>query len=449
VVKKIILSITFFLKQEKAITYSMLGTIWRILFAPISMYLVVLKLTPELQGYYYLFFSIAGMQGIFEVGFSHTLMQGISHEMGKVSFLNGSLTGDTAGISRIEETLRLGFIWYLILGLCCLFIICPVGIFIMQDSGNIFSKPWFFPWLIFISLFALNLIFYPINFFMEGIQQIERIYKIRLIMQIISGLFFALFLFLDLNLLSIIALPLSGFVINLVLLYFPQYPFYNKYILRLPSKQFVKSILKWQLKVGFVWSSGYLYWQLPTVIIFKFLGPTLSGQYSMSANIINSIMNIGQIFIKTKAAIIGEFRASNKISEAIKLYKKSTTMSYITVAVGFLSFFLFWIFMPDFSFFKRMLSIENTCILAILFVMILNTLNQAMYARCSKDEPFFYMSIFINFGFPIILLTSLSISSTITAVLISFFILHAIEVIWGNKIFKKVRVSEKTINKSI
>jgi O-antigen/teichoic acid export membrane protein len=443
--KKVITAINFLLKQEKAIIYSMLGTIWKILFAPISMFLISLKLTPELQGYYYLFFSIAGLQQIFEVGFSHTLVQGISHEMGKVSFFKGTLKGDDNSISKIGETLKLGFVWYFILGLCCVFIVCPAGILIMQNGETIYSQVWFYPWLIFILLFSINLMFYPINFFIEGVQQIEKIYKIRFIIQIIGGLFFALCLLLDLNLLSVVAMPLSSIIINLFLLYLPLNSFFNKYIFRFPSKKFVRSILKWQLKVGFVWSSGYLYWQLPTVVIFKFLGPTLSGQYSMSANIINSIMNIGQIFVRTKGAIIGELRASNKVTEAMKTYKNSTKMSYITVFAGFICFFLLWFFVPEIPFFERMLPIESTFILSVVFVMILNTLNQAMYARCSKDEPFFYLSIFINFGFPVILFSALFISSSIISVLISFFILHCVEIIWGNKIFRKIKLKEKLL----
>jgi O-antigen/teichoic acid export membrane protein len=205
----------------------------------------------------------------------------------------------------------------------------------------------------------------------------------------------------------------------------------------------VKSILKWQLKIGFVWSTGYLYWQLPVIIIFKFLGPVLSGQYSMSANIINSIMSIGQIFVRTKAAVIGELRASNNTIKAFKLYKKATMMSYVTVLVGFFSFFIIWILLPDFQIFKRMLSLENTFILAIVFVMTLNTLNQAMYTRCSKEEPFFYMSIFVNFGFPLILLCFLHINLSIISVLFSFFLLHIIEIIWGNRIFRNVRLQER------
>jgi hypothetical protein len=154
-------------------------------------------------------------------------------------------------------------------------------------------------------------------------------------------------------------------------------------------------------------------------------------------------MSIGQIFVRTKSAVIGELRASNKIQEAYSTYKKSTTMSYITVFAGFIFFFVVWMVIPEFALFKRMLPVYHTFVLSIVFVMVLNTLNQAMYARCSKEEPFFYLSLFVNFGFPILLLSSLYVSSSIISVLISFFILHIVEIIWGNNVFKKIRLQEK------
>lgn len=438
----LILYLKKIVRQEKAVVYSMLGTVWRIVFAPVSLYLISIKLSPELQGYYYLFFSIAGLQQIFEVGFSHTLVQGISHEMGRVSFVEGKIIGDKEGIFKIEETLKLGFLWYSGLGVLCLLIICPVGILLMGGVNDDLSSYWLVPWIVFIVLFSINLFFYPINFFVEGIQHIERIYRIRLIIQIIGNLSFILFLYLDWKLFCAIAIPLFSIIINIVLLYIPYMHFFNQYIFRFPSKQFIRSILKWQLKIGFVYSSGYLYWQLPTVVIFHILGPVISGQYSMTVNIINSIMNIGQVFVRTKAAIIGELRNSNNILAAFRIYKRATIMSYITVFLGSVVFFIFWSVFPNFQLFNRMLSWQNTIALFIIFTATLRTLNQAMYCRCSKDEPFFYLSIFINFGFPLILLTCLFLKANIHSVILSFLLLHVIEIIWGEKIFTKFRKLE-------
>lgn len=48
-----------------------------------------------------------------------------------------------------------------------------------------------------------------------------------------------------------------------------------------------------------------------------------------------------------------------------------------------------------------MLSWQNTIALFIIFTATLRTLNQAMYCRCSKDEPFFLFVYIYKFWIPI------------------------------------------------
>ena len=141
----LILYLKKIVRQEKAVVYSMLGTVWRIVFAPVSLYLISIKLSPELQGYYYLFFLYSWFATNFlRSVFSHTLVQGISHEMGRVSFVEGKIIGDKEGIFKIEETLKLGFLWYSGLGVLCLLIICPVGILLMGGVNDDLSSYWLF-----------------------------------------------------------------------------------------------------------------------------------------------------------------------------------------------------------------------------------------------------------------------------------------------------------------
>lgn len=134
--------------------------------------------------------------------------------------MEGKIIGDKEGIFKIEETLKLGFLWYSGLGVLCLLIICPVGILLMGGVNDDLSSYWLVPWIVFIVLFSINL-FLSYQFFVEGIQHIERIYRIRLIIQIIGNLSFVLFLYLDWKLFCAIAIPLFSIIINIVLLYIP------------------------------------------------------------------------------------------------------------------------------------------------------------------------------------------------------------------------------------
>lgn len=424
--------------KDKPVFYSMLGTIWRVAFTPFSLLLIALKMTPEMQGFYYLFFSIAGMQQIIEAGFSHTLVQSVSHEMGNVKFEKHYLVGDGSSLYNIGQAMRLGFLWYFLIGLFCLIVIYPIGYFFIAKDHADNLDLWFVPWTAFIISFTLNLLLYPVNFFFEGILHLEKIYKNRFIIQLSSSIVFVVALLLGCGLYSILAFSLCSFVTNFMTLFLPNRKQFLEYIFCFPTMTYFRTIFKWQLKVGLVWCSGYLYWQLPTIIIFSYLGPVCSGQYSMTMNVVNAVMNIGQVFIKTKAALIGKLRAMNLFLEAYTLYKKYSKWSYITIFLGSICFLSMKLVIPDFVIWERMLSFSQILILFIFCSINVITQNQAMFARCCKDEPFFKMSIFVNFIFPGLLYVLLYFLSSTWSIVLTIGIIYLVQLFWGNSLFCKL-----------
>ncbi len=406
--------------------------------APVSLTLVAMKFTEEMLGIYYVFFSIAGLQAIAEAGFSHTIIQSISHEMQDASFSNGALNGNNKNIHNIIQALRLGFTWYTLLGLICLFVVIPIGFIIIGNQAHLYDGlNWELPWIIFMICFALNLVLYPVNFFFEGTLHLEKIYLIRLIIQIFSSIIFIALLFGGCGLyVAGVNAGVSLFV-NFVFLFLPNKKLFIQQF-KLPTKKYFKSIFKWQLKISTVWCSGYLYWQLPTIILFSFLGPIVSGQYGITVNIANAINNFGQVFVRTKSALIGKLRAENRFSQAFSIYRSNSNRSYLIVACGIICLLCIRFIIPEFIVWKKMMPFTPGFILIIAFAINLITLNQAMFARCSKEEPYFFMSLFINISFPIILLGFAYLMPNYWGIVLPFILVHTIELVWGSLIFKRL-----------
>lgn len=423
--------------KDKPVLYSLIGSVWRFLFAPVSLYVVALKLSPEILGIYYIFFSIAGLQSIIEAGFSHTIIQSISHEMHSVRFDNHQLSGDEESLNRITQAMRLGFTWFLIVGLTCILIVLPVGYFIINSQSHIVKQDeWLIPWIVFIFCFSLNLLSYPINLFFEGILHLHKIYKVRLIIQIITSFCFISALILNCDLYVTAIASLVSLIVNATYLLVPNYNQFKEFF-HFPKMKYFKSVFKWQLKISVVWCSGYLYWQLPSVFIFGILGPVISGQYGFTINVITAINNVGQIFVRTKSAIIGKLRAQGLFDDAFQVYRTNSKYSYSLITLGFLSICLLWIAFPHFIVWKRMMPIFPTIVLMWAMAINLITANQAMFARCSKEEPFFAMSLFVNFGFPVIIYVSLLLLPNYWGIVLPFVVMHLIELGWGSWIFKK------------
>lgn len=417
--------------KDRLTLYSLIGTSWRVLFAPFSLFLVARNLSPEQQGFFFLFFSIAGMQQIIEAGFSHTIIQSISHAMEGVRFENHVLTGDSENLSRIREAMRLGFSWFLLVCIFCICVIYPSGLFIIGKDHWDSYDIWLIPWSIFIFVFSLNVLLYPVNLFFEGILKLDFIYRNRLVIRIFESVFFVIALYFGMGLYSVISFSLASLLINSIVLFFPNIKQFKEYIFKFPSKEYMKQTFKWQLKVSTVWCTGYFYWQLPAVILFSWFGPVLSGQYNMTITLINSIKNIGQVFLTTKAALIGYMRENGKFEEAYALYRKCSKSAYIIYFLGLFILLMVWFLLPDFVLWKRVLPMNQSLVLFFTQALSLVTVTQAVFARCCKDEPFFWLSMFTNFGFPVVLLIMIQLFPNTWSVILTFCIIHIIQFIWG------------------
>lgn len=287
-------------------------------------------------------------------------------------------------------------------------------------------------------IFSLNILLYPVNFFFEGILKLDLIYKNRLIIQIIGPILFIMALYLGMGLYSIVCFSLASLIINFFVLFIPNIKQFKEYVFKLPTKRYIREAAKWQLKVSSVWCTGYFYWNLPTVILFTWLGPIVSGQYSMTINMINSIKNIGLVFISTKVSIIGNLRASGKFDEAYKIYLKGSGLAYILFFVGGFTLLILWHLLPNVVVWERVMPLNQSVILFFTQALGMVTLNQALFARCCKDEPFFLLSMFTNLSFPIILFVAVQLFPNTWSIILTFCIIHLIQFIWGCIKFKSL-----------
>ena len=71
---------------DRAIAYALLSKVWLLFAGPITLYLISLYLTPEMQGFYYTFLSLVALQVFIELGFYVVITQFASHEWAHLSF---------------------------------------------------------------------------------------------------------------------------------------------------------------------------------------------------------------------------------------------------------------------------------------------------------------------------------------------------------------------------
>jgi len=91
-----------FSQQHKDLFFTLINQVWRLVSGPITMLLIPLYLSPEQQGYWYLFGSLAALSIFADLGFSNIILQFSAHEYAFLHFTNtGLLDGEEIYLKKL------------------------------------------------------------------------------------------------------------------------------------------------------------------------------------------------------------------------------------------------------------------------------------------------------------------------------------------------------------
>ena len=93
-----------FLELDTATIFSISGRLWTLFAGLATTVLVISFFPPDVQGYYYTFNALIGLQVFAELGLGAVIIYFASHEWSKLSInQDGWLTGDVSSLSRIRS----------------------------------------------------------------------------------------------------------------------------------------------------------------------------------------------------------------------------------------------------------------------------------------------------------------------------------------------------------
>ena len=108
---------------DKAVIYSLYSRFWFLFAGPISLILIATKFSPDIQGFYYTFFSLISLLAFFELGSNHIITQFSSHEWAHLELDNQGniIPKNKKAFARLICLGRFAFKWYAVI--CLLFLV--------------------------------------------------------------------------------------------------------------------------------------------------------------------------------------------------------------------------------------------------------------------------------------------------------------------------------------
>ena len=387
------------MKHRTIASAAFLSQVLRVISGPLTILFVARNLSSEEMSFYYSFFNVIALQQILEMGLGFVIKQYIAHDY-KVDQEN-VLTIDS--IASIKSYFTFSSLWFLFVALFVFVIVGLFGIwFFSSYQGDIV---WQSPWWAIVVITSIATLVTPIQFLLEGCQQQLILYKGRVFSALVSAFSLCLSLYYGAGLYSVAVSLLCSNLALYVFIYKPSVELLSKVFLVSSSKTIRKTLAEiWPMlsKLSVTWIMGYFFWNSFNLIAFKLLSLDLAGRFGFTLSLARAGLSIAESLVASQTTIYAS-QISNGNADSAKIkFEKLMLLSCTVLFLGYFLYSFVAIFFRDFFVFTKALPIKETILIFIYFLLLLPVLLQANFCRCFKEEPYFYLSMFVNIQVPLV-----------------------------------------------
>lgn len=363
--------------------------LWRLVSGPLLLILVPLYLSPEVQGYWYTFMSLAALAIFADMGFSSILLQFSAHEFAYLRFESDkTLSGEPIHLERLATLFQFAMKWSGGIGLIVFPVILVVGSVILSEKRT--EIHWALPWVIYGLASVLVFVNSMLLAFIEGCNSVGEVQKIRFFISFVTFIFTVIFLSLGFGLYALATSLMIGALSGIIIIFY-RYQYMLKQCFMLSKNvahTWKQDILPLIGRYAISWISGYFIFFAFTPIAFHYYGVVEAGKIGFSIAICTAIFGIANIWMTVITPKINMYVARKDYDALSPIFTKHLILAVITYALGVGILFITVLFLKDIlPFANRLVSPFSLIIITLgwLCQVIIN--GYALYMRAHKEEP--------------------------------------------------------------
>lgn len=378
---------------KKHVTHDLIFTglnnIWRSASGAVTIILMPLYLTPEVQGYWFTILGLAALIVFADLGFSTIITQFAAHEFAYLNFdKSGRIVGNEVNLGKLSSFFIFSIKWMACMVVITIPIIFIIGSYIFSQRGT--NVNWFLPWTIYLIGTAVTFLNNALLCFIEGCNLVGLAQKIKLYGSLSMFLIMILGLFLGFDLLALSISMLLSALISCLLIY----KTFDTLILQLisASKEYTYSWMKeffplfWRSAIS--WASGYFIFQFITPLVFHYHGAVAAGKIGISMALWTAIYNLSHVWVYVVRPNINFYISRREWDQLDRLFKRRLWMSIATYIMGAVAVFLLIFFLRGkFGIIGRFADNITMFFLAAAWFLITITSAITVYLRSHKEEP--------------------------------------------------------------
>ena len=377
---------------------------------PIILIFLILNLSLEEQGVWYLFISLAAIAYIAESGFGILIAQVISRNFIECKIVNNQLTGSKKNIYLIREITDYAISFYnKIMPFIILFNLL-IGFWFLSSAAVEIKIAW----TVYLLGCILNIYLFLFLSLYQGMRQIEYSSKIRTLLSTSNLILTSLFLILDFGIWSLaVGTILSAIIAIFFIKNILHNIFYKKLSYKLPSNKNWQSGLNNLIGKYFLsWISGYFILHIFVPLAYRIEGAEAAGKLGLLINFIKSASGLATSWVDSSIPNLNKIAGMKDHRSFKKLFYSKIKFSYLFFMI--VSFFIMFVtsnYLPTTLLTSRVPNSEIVFIFIIMEFGYLTYLLLSKYLRAYLIEAFYKLNIFSAISIFTITYISLSYGS--------------------------------------
>ena len=382
---------------DRVVIYGLCWRVWQTAAVPVTLLLVSLNFTPQLQGYYYTFASIIALQSFFELGLYLVVVNIAAHEWADLSLTaTGQIAGKPHARSRLISLGRFIFKYYTLAALLFFAVVGPVG-WLLFSGRIVGGVTWHGPWLAMVAIAATKLVAEPFCSLLEGCNQIHAVYQMRLVQSVVSSLagWAAILAGWELWVpVAVSALQLGATLLFLL----GRYGNFFRAFLRPtdgPRLGWRKDIWPMQWRLACSGLLNYFAYSLFNPVIFYFNGPVAAGQMGMTLQVVGGVQTVALTWLTVKVPQFGALIARREFRRLDELWRTASWMSLGSFLVGGSLLVLVVALCGHFHVAMAERILPMSALIGLLVGGVATNVGQSLtaYLRAHRQEPILVMSV--------------------------------------------------------
>ena len=305
--------------------------------------LVALCLTPQLQGWYYAFVSLAAVYTLFDMGLAQVLIS--------VAPKLGGLQGDAAVSTSTEQfksLMRQSARLYSWLGLAYFVLIIPAGILFFWSGTRTEPIPraeWLWPWISLVTATSSAIALMPFLALIEGGGKVTEVALLRLSQGVFGSLACWWMLWQGAGLWAVVMVPAVGVLVTSIWL---KLRYSGLLVIAFDHgkemrRHATQNSLTWSTEVwplqwrfGMSWFASYMLTQIYTPMLFYLSGSVAAGQMGVSFAIANMLAVISNAWTSRHVSVMAQLVIDRDWLHLDRVFKKDimhSTLFYVFSAL--------------------------------------------------------------------------------------------------------------------